>query len=112
MPEKIFTIVDALHSLVPTALWVIRGEGDLGGYADLEWYSENITQPSEESVLQEVQRLQEEYDALRYQRVRAENYPDFKEFLDGWVKQDEQQLEAYRAACLEVKNTYPKPEAK
>lgn len=110
MPEKIFTVIDALHSLVPTALWVIRGEGAPGGYADLEWYSEDIAQPSEELVMQEVQRLQAEYDALRYQRLRAAEYPDFKEFLDGWVKQDEQQLEAYRAACLEVKTNYPKPE--
>ena len=45
-------------------------------------------------------------DAYKYKR--AAEYPDFREYLDGIVKGDQAQIDAYIAACQAVKNKYPK----
>lgn len=104
--SRTFGITDALLSLAPGAQWSLSGD-TLDG---LNWISEDIVRPSEESILAEIVRLQEEYDALSYQRQRAIEYPDFREYLDGIVKGDQAQIDAYTAACLAVKEKYPKPE--
>jgi hypothetical protein len=39
---------------------------------------------------------------------RANEYPDFKEYLDGIVKGDQLQIDKYIADCLAVKAKYPK----
>lgn len=104
--EKKFGVADALQSLVPGSSWAVSGDS-IGG---LEWFSEEIERPTDLAILQEVDRLQKEYDALAYQRLRAAEYPDFKEYLDGVVKGDQAQIDAYIAACLAVKEKYPKPE--
>lgn len=43
-----------------------------------------------------------------YKELRAREYPDFREYLDGIVKGDNAQVQAYIDACLAVKNKYPK----
>ena len=43
-----------------------------------------------------------------YKEIRAKEYPDFKDYLDGIVKNDQAQIQAYIDACLAVKNKYPK----
>ena len=45
-----------------------------------------------------------------YQRQRAAEYPDFREYLDGIVKGDQAQIDSYIAACQAIKAKYPKPE--
>jgi hypothetical protein len=45
-------------------------------------------------------------EAYKYQR--AAEYPDFKDYLDGIVKGDTAQIQAYIDACNAVKNKYPK----
>jgi len=49
-----------------------------------------------------------EYESTQYQRDRAKEYPDFKEYLDGIVKGDQAQIDKYIADCLAVKAKYPK----
>ena len=44
-----------------------------------------------------------------YYRKRLYSYPEIGEFLDAWVKGDEQALQEYKQKCLEVKAKYPKP---
>jgi hypothetical protein len=39
---------------------------------------------------------------------RANEYPDFKDYLDGIVKGDQAQIDNYIADCLAVKAKYPK----
>jgi len=51
------------------------------------------------------------YEAKEYQRLRTKEYPDFREYLDGIVKGDADQVQAYIDACKAVKEKYPKPEA-
>jgi len=100
-----FGIPDALQSLQPGAHWVLSG--DL--YEGLSWDSQDKEKPSEENINLEIERLQSEYDALNYQRSRKEEYPDFKDYLDGIVKNDQGQIDLYIASCLAIKEKYPKP---
>lgn len=45
----------------------------------------------------------------KYQRDRAAEYPPMADYLDGIVKGDQAQVQAYIDACLAVKAKYPKP---
>ena len=49
--------------------------------------------------------------AMSYGERRAMEYPDFRDYLDGIVKGDQTQIDAYIAACQAVKVKYPKPGA-
>jgi len=49
--------------------------------------------------------------AITYAEKRAAEYPDFRDYLDGIVKGDQAQVDAYIAACQAIKAKYPKPEA-
>ena len=103
--KRIFGLTDAIQSLAPGAQWVLTGDS----YSGLTWIDESIEVPSEEALLAEADRLQAEYDALEYQRLRSKEYPDMADYLDGIVKGDQDQVDAYIAACLAVKEKYPKP---
>lgn len=43
-----------------------------------------------------------------YKEKRAAEYPSFIEYLDGVVKGDQAQIQAYIDACQAIKNKYPK----
>lgn len=103
---RTFDFSHALASLRPGTQWVFRGDT----YDGIEWLDEIQELPTEEELTAEVQRLQSEYDALDYQRKRAAEYPDFRDYLDGLVKGDQAQIDKYVADCLAVKEKYPKPE--
>jgi hypothetical protein len=45
-----------------------------------------------------------------YKWQRAAEYPPITNYLDGVVKGDQEQIDAYIAACQAVKTKYPKPE--
>lgn len=99
-------IIYAVHSLRPGAIWSLNGDT----YEGLWWSDENeLPPPTEEELLEECKRLQAEHEATEYQRLRAAEYPDFKEYLDGIVKGDDAQVQAYIDACIAVKEKYPKP---
>lgn len=103
---KTFRIIDAIPSLYPQAEWSLEGDS----YDGLNWISKDIKKPSKSEIEKEVKRLQEEYDYLEYQRLRSAEYPDFKDYLDGIVKGNQEQIDKYIADCLAVKEKYPKPE--
>ena len=46
---------------------------------------------------------------LTYAQKRAFEYPPMADYLDGIVKGDQTQVDAYVAACMAVKAKYPKP---
>jgi hypothetical protein len=104
-------INDAIVSLRPGATWVLNGTD----YECLQWLEKPVWEggqkkPTKEEVEAEVARLQKEWEDTEYQRLRATEYPDVKEYLDGLVKGDTEQMQAYIDACLAVKAKYPKPE--
>lgn len=50
----------------------------------------------------------EKLKLTEYQRLREQEYPDFRDYLDGVVKGDQTQIQAYIDACLAIKAKYPK----
>jgi len=52
--------------------------------------------------------VQAEMKANSYIEKRASEYPPITDYLDGVVKGDQAQIDAYIAACLAVKAKYPK----
>ena len=104
-------ISEALISLKPGAQWSLNGDE----YNGLIWNEPPVWEggqkkPTKTEVEAEVARLQKEWEDTEYQRLRAKEYPDVKEYLDGLVKGDTEQMQAYIDACLAVKAKYPKPE--
>ena len=104
-------ITNALQSLRPGAEWMLIGDN----YNDIRWlekpvYEGGQRKPTIEEVEVEVARLQQEWENTEYQRLRAKEYPDVKEYLDGLVKGDTEQMQEYIDNCLAVKAKYPKPE--
>jgi hypothetical protein len=47
-------------------------------------------------------------DPETYKELRAKEYPAITDYLDGIVKGDNAQVQAYIDACLAVKAKYPK----
>lgn len=43
-----------------------------------------------------------------YKELRAKEYPPITDYIDGIVKGDNAQVQAYIDACLAVKEKYPK----
>jgi hypothetical protein len=93
----------AIQSLAPNAVVTILGD-------KVVWHSEDISQPSDTEILDETVRLEYLEEINEYQRQRAAEYPAYADYLDGVVKEDQDQIDAYIAACQAVKNKYPKVE--
>ena len=73
----------------------------------ITWH--NGTQPIPvDQILAKQQELIADYNSKQYQRDRAPEYPDFKDYLDGIVKGDNAQVQKYINDCLAVKTKYPK----
>jgi hypothetical protein len=83
----------------------IRNDGN-GAYIK-EW-NLDIAQPTE-SQLNALESQANEVERLNLVKAnRANEYPDFKEYLDGIVKGDNAQIQKYINDCLAVKAKYPK----
>ena len=52
--------------------------------------------------------IQQLSSALTYAQKRVAEYPPITDYLDGIVKGDTAQVDAYIAACLAVKALHPK----
>lgn len=99
------TTTDAIRSLCPGASYaVIVGE--------IVWNSPDIPQPTTEEIEAEKARLQEEYDALQYQRDRKAEYPSLDELVvalwEGVVEERMAAITALEADRQAIKAKYPK----
>jgi len=94
-------LFDAVLSLSPDAEICVRDN-------EIEWIVEPVVKPTKQEINVELIRLQAEYDAKEYQRKRAAEYPAITDYLDGIVKGDLVQQQAYIDACQAVKDKYPK----
>jgi len=88
------TLHDAIRQLNSSVTTII---GDVAYDKD-----NNIVEYNQDAV-------QDLINANAYIEKRALEYPDFKDYLDGVVKGDQTQIQAYIDACLAVKAKYPKP---
>jgi hypothetical protein len=95
-------LVEAINSLRPNAAWCTRG-------LTLEWMDSTQIEPTVDEIAVEIARLKDMYKNTEYQRQRMLEYPDFTIYLDGIVKENQEQIQLYIDQCLAVKNKYPKP---
>lgn len=58
---------------------------------------------------EEAKTLRPKRPELTYVELRAAEYPPLLDLIDGLVKDDASQVQAYKDACLAVKAKYPKP---
>jgi len=96
-------IIKAILKLNPNAQVSVNAD-DIN---QITWHNGTSPIPKEQ-ILAKQQELIAEYNAKQYQRDRAKEYPDFKEYLDGIVKGDNTQVQKYIDDCLAVKAKYPK----
>jgi hypothetical protein len=119
--NRTFTDTDALLSLVGNAPWKLTGENVVWVTTEegteipenLEWYDTSYPIPTKEELVNEVVRLQSEWDAKQYQRRRQPEYPPLADLADAlyWQAQgDESKMQEYLSAVQSVKNKYPKGE--
>ena len=94
----------ALRSLYDDQQWILKGTDSLSG---LEWTGPK-PRPSKQELDIELARLQAEYDALEYQRLREPEYPPIKDQLDALWKGGDA-LDEMKAQVLAIKAKYPKP---
>jgi uncharacterized protein (DUF2225 family) len=95
-------ISKALKELCPNCNFVVFDED----YNRINWNKDNpLPLPSKEIVEAKALEIKKR-NAHIYKREFE--YPDFKDYLDGIVKGDQQQIDKYIADCLAVKAKYPK----
>ena len=92
--------IQALYSLNPNAKWAVRGE-------EIEWLSPDIPQPTDAEIKAEVQRLQAEYDAQEYARLRKAEYDKLNQFEMQFNDQRDGTT-TWVDAINEIKAKYPK----
>ena len=85
----------------------VRLQDDGNGAYIKEW-NLDISQPTD-AQLNALEAQANEVERLNIVKAnRANEYPDFKEYLDGIVKGDDAQIQKYINDCLAVKAKYPK----
>ena len=96
-------VAQAILALEPTASFGVVNE-DLD---QIEWYSDDVTQPSKSDIQAKIDELQAIEDDKQYQRDRLAEYPSIQDcihaLLDGGDTLTD--LQALRQA---VKDKYPK----
>jgi hypothetical protein len=76
-----------------------------------EWQEKSsFTDEEEAGIASELAELTQQYEATKYRYERQEAYPPIEDYVDGVVKGDQAQIDAYIAACQAVKQQFPKPE--
>jgi len=101
-------LTKAIISLYPTALWQLNGDE----YSGLVWMSQDIQKPTKLELETEALRIQADYDAKEYQRLRAKEYPNLGDQLDMlWHAIDNGTLNKtsdFYTAIKAVKDAHPK----
>ena len=99
----IYTKTKALQSLKPTSAFIWKGTD----YSGLTWLDSG-SPPTEAEINAEQTRLQTEYDNNKYQRDRADAYPEIGDQLDDLYKQGAFSTDM-AAKIKKVKDDNPKP---
>ena len=96
----------ALQSLRTRAKWVLRGEA----FSGLEWLDQEQSQPGEQDVLDEIERLKLLKENLKYRRDRKDEYLTIEEQLDLLYWDGVNGTTTWADHITEVKANHPKPE--
>jgi len=96
-------IIKSILAINPNAQVSVNAE-DIN---QITWLNDTQPIPANQILAKQIELITE-YNSNQYQRDRAKEYPDFKDYLDGIVKGDQAQIDKYIADCLAVKAKYPK----
>jgi hypothetical protein len=97
--------IDAIKNLKPNAEWSITGSD---AYANITWYDEVQTKPTESELTTEVARLQTIYDGQDYARKRKAKYDALNQF--ELISDDSiNGTTTHKDAILAIKSEFPKP---
>ena len=107
---------NAVESLVPKGT-IFETILDENGERVGKWGSSEVTQPSEEAIQAKLKELEADFDDKKYQRDRAEAYPDLAEQFDllwhaindGKFNVKSKETDFYKKLKA-VKDANPKPE--
>ena len=93
--------IDAIISLAPKA------EVAVGVGGVVAWHNLNgETQPTEDQITAEINRLETQYTNDKYKRDRAAEYPSVVDQLDDIYHNG---IDAWKATIKTTKDKYPKP---
>jgi len=80
-----------------------------GDYTLVHWNTAKLGPQPTIAALKTVQASGETAIAANaYKQLRKDEYPPIEDYIDGIVKGDAAQIQAYKDACLAVKAKYPK----
>jgi len=100
------TITDAIRSLTTGASFTVIGD-------EINWFSPDITQPTQAEIDAEITRLQAEQDAKAYARARSDAYPSVADFMEAYTEKEigssSTKWDAYVTAYNKVRSDNPKP---
>lgn len=101
-------VADAILALEPTAQFSVTSE-DLD---KIEWFSDDVTQPSKSSIQTKLDELQAIEDSNKYQRDRAAAYPSVVDFMEAYTEKeigsDSTKWDAYVVNYNKVRADNPK----
>ena len=101
--NRILGLDDALIALYPNKKWSVSAS-----YDSLIWSEESIAKPTEAELVAKQKELQDAWDAVEYQRQRADEYPDWGTQLDYIYHNG---IDKWKTDIVDpVKKKYPKPE--
>lgn len=95
---------DAIVSLVPDAQFSISEDK----YETLQWFSDADV-PSEQRIIEEVDRLNAESEMIEYRTKRAIAYPPVEDQLDMMYWDAVNGTNLWIDTISQVKEAYPKP---
>ena len=98
-----FSIASAISSLCPDAKFEMLYDE----YDNLIWHTPDISIPSKEEVLAELDRLKLEEEKKQYIYSRIREYPDFGSQMDILYHLG---YDGWKDCIKSIKDKYPKPE--
>ena len=96
-------ITKAIQAIDPNA-WVGVSNDDI---KKIHWHDGNPNKITEEQILAKQKELQADYDAKKYQRDRAADYPSWQEQMDLLYHGG---VDALKAELKKTKDKFQKPE--
>lgn len=90
------------------AVKALRPSSSFGVIGDrIKWNDPENSQPTEKEINEKIKELQADYDAKKYQRDRAADYPSWQEQMDLLYHGG---VDALKAELKKTKDKFPKPE--
>lgn len=100
------TIVKALNSLVPNTKWAVTNNC----YEGIEWLDTEVSIPSKEQILAEMQKISAYEDSIIYKVDRQKDYPTIEDQLDMQYWDLINGTTTWLDTIKAIKARYPKPE--